>query len=465
MPRLLITTLALAALAFGQCPLGYTPDQACEASNPTCGLFKDENGDGLCDNPGPQVVETPPDTIPEVVETPDTIVAVQPVDSDTLQTPVGPDNPTEPAAGDTTAVIAPADTAPVDSTLADSTGQQVSLCPLGLSVAEACSSLSPRCALYSDTDGDGRCNNPGPQPELADSVATDSEAASRTRLIANGCPLYLPPAAACPYSRQLCPHWMGWSTASTCLNPRGGLDRALLYLVVTAALLAVGTVLSRTIRGRRNRRKAKRARTIVLAFSAIVLGFVLQGCYCPIGMWQYLFAGMLGFIPVFGLILLLLPILHALLFGRVYCGWVCPLGAMQELLGRVPVPGVPRIPRGLDRVLVIGKYILATLFTAAVFASARGFLDVGWPALFCIIDPFHSAYSLFLTGSVAIAVIAISLSILFGRFFCRYFCFYGAVLSLACRAGLWTRLCRLGGRKAAACEQTEESSPSCEIQR
>ena len=42
-----------------------------------------------------------------------------------------------------------------------------------------------------------------------------------------------------------------------------------------------------------------------------------------------------------------LPLVAALLFGRVFCGGVCPLGAVQDLVLLRPVT----VPEKLDRVL------------------------------------------------------------------------------------------------------------------
>jgi polyferredoxin len=243
--------------------------------------------------------------------------------------------------------------------------------------------------------------------------------------------------------------------------------RTRLVLGITAVLLAAGTILSRAIRGRKNRKKAKAARTLSLITSLVLLGFALQGCYCPLGTFQYAAAaGTLAVIAGWtGFAILLLPIIHALFFGRVYCGWVCPMGALQEMLGRIPVKGRLPIPAKLDLFLVRFKYFLAVLFTAAVILAARGVLDTRWPSLFCLVDPFHTVFTMFATGILTVAVVLIVLAVFSGRFFCRYFCFYGAILGLACRAGLWTRLCRLGGRKATSCDEPDDSKQSCELTR
>jgi hypothetical protein len=429
--------LLAATLSQAVCPLGFPPEQACEESNPTCALFTDADGDDLCDNPGPQqapdTTEAPPDTVVIIEPNPPDTTAVVPNPPDTSST-TGPD---------TTIAIEPN---PPDS---GSTPANPDTTAVGAQDSAQVLPLDTTAVLVSDS--------------TAVIAGSDSTTPPQTRiLVPNGCPRYLPPAAACPQSRQLCAHWYGRLPSQTCLDPSKGLVRAGTYLVATAALLIPATILSRTIRGRKNRKKAKLARTIVLIVSLAVLGFWLQGCYCPIGMWQYLFLPTFGFLMWIGFALLMLPVVHAMFFGRVYCGWVCPIGALQEMLGRIPVPGIPKVPRKVDRALTAGKYVLAVLFTAAVFAAGRGLFGIVWPALFCDIDPFHTVFSTFLTGSLALGVAAIVLSIFFGRFFCRYLCFYGAILSLACRFGLWSRLRGSGGKQS--CAAPTKDAPSCEIE-
>ena len=439
---------ALLFLAFASvgadCPLGFTPDEACDASNPTCGLFTDANADERCDNPGPQVV---PDTEEVLVDTTHLIEPVFPESTLVI----------EPNPADTIGIVllSPVDTAGV-----------IGLNPadtIGTAPPETTAATQPESLVVSLQDTTALTDTSA-VPDTTAVLTTEPDTTASPRphvlLTPDGCPRYLPPAAACPHSRQLCAHWYGRLPSQSCLGPSEGLARALEYLIFTVVLLVPATVFSRTIRGRKNRKKAKFARTLVLVISLAALGFWLQGCYCPIGMWQYLFLPMFGFLLWIGFALLMVPVVHAMFFGRVYCGWVCPLGALQELLGRIPVPGAPKIPRKLDSALAAARYIVAILFTAAVFAAGRGLFGIVWPALFCDIDPFHAIFSMFLTGSLTLGVAAIVLSIFFGRFFCRYLCFYGSVLSLACRFGLWSRL-RGSGRRS--CESPAKDTTSCEI--
>ena len=69
----------------------------------------------------------------------------------------------------------------------------------------------------------------------------------------------------------------------------------------------------------------------LLLFSLLLTGFYLGGCPGPVGSWYYLLTGNRG---VMGLVLflLLVPILFSLFWGRIFCGWMCPIGAAQELI-------------------------------------------------------------------------------------------------------------------------------------
>ncbi len=459
---LLLVTIATAA----DCPFGYPPENACPTSAPSCALFSDADGDGLCDNPGPQpVIEDPvdPDTaavIPEIV--PEDTVTVSPP-PDTLPETVEPiqDPVEEPV--DTM----PADSAsvPADSTGSDSTCVVIS-CPLGYTPEQACPADAPSCALFRDDSGDGFCDNPGPRTGEVAVAGSDSTAAPLP-VESDGCPRGLPPAAACPYERQLCPHWFGRWTDDTCANPSAGIRRAGIVLGTMTILLGIATVLSRRMRGgRRIRRRARAARLVVLAASLLVLGFLVQGCFCPLGTFQYAFgASGLAFLGAVGILILVVPIVHALFLGRVYCGWVCPMGALQEILWKLDILRLPQPGRRLDRFLLTARAVVFLLFAAALVLAWRGVLDVSWPALFCSVDPFHAVFSLFLAGNLVLGLVIVVVSIFWGRLFCRYLCFYGFVLGLACRAGLWTRICRIAGRNSGSCEPDDKDGGqgSCEV--
>jgi hypothetical protein len=69
----------------------------------------------------------------------------------------------------------------------------------------------------------------------------------------------------------------------------------------------------------------------------------------------------------------LYTLLSVVLIGRgVFCGWLCPFGALQELLGQLSrAIGVPQWqpPAALEKRLWLGKYIAATVVLALVISA------------------------------------------------------------------------------------------------
>ena len=124
-------------------------------------------------------------------------------------------------------------------------------------------------------------------------------------------------------------------------------------------------------------------------------------------------------------ILLLLLIAITLIFGRIYCSTICPLGLLQEffllLFRRKKLPAQKNTPF---------KYFLAAL----TFGSLLG----GTAVLMRLIDPYSvsgTAAGGALYGICILTAIAL-LTWLKGRFFCTNICPVGAVLGLMSRFSL-----------------------------
>lgn len=77
----------------------------------------------------------------------------------------------------------------------------------------------------------------------------------------------------------------------------------------------------------------------LLIASILILGFVLPTCTCDFVLMQTVFGVLLGKVTLLAglslLIIFLMISAFTLVFGRYYCGWVCPLGAVQELTNRL----------------------------------------------------------------------------------------------------------------------------------
>ena len=57
-------------------------------------------------------------------------------------------------------------------------------------------------------------------------------------------------------------------------------------------------------------------------------------------------------------------LLFGVVFGRTVCGWLCPLGLIQELLHKIPTPKIRK--SRITRTLSWLKYVILAVFVAAV---------------------------------------------------------------------------------------------------
>jgi polyferredoxin len=143
--------------------------------------------------------------------------------------------------------------------------------------------------------------------------------------------------------------------------------------------------------------------------------------------------------------------LIVILAGNVYCGYLCPFGALQELLGDLrpkrwsfdPDKRVWRYGRAV-------KYVLLLLIVL-LFAITRDFAVLAADPL---ISLFGSARTWSVTAMMAVILI---LSLVYRRFWCRNLCPAGAFLALLGGLHVFKRLwpatrptrCDLGVRTAS----------------
>ncbi len=158
---------------------------------------------------------------------------------------------------------------------------------------------------------------------------------------------------------------------------------------------------------------------------------------CPFGAIESAFTliasgAMLQRIAVSSFILLAAVIITALIFRRAFCGYICPLGTLQELfsrLGRRLLKKSYRLPAAVDRP---ARYIKYLVLVVVVVGSART-ADL-------IIRPYDpwAAYHHLTSNEVwtefpwGLSILAVTLigSLFFNRVFCKYLCPMGAFLGL-----------------------------------
>ena len=181
---------------------------------------------------------------------------------------------------------------------------------------------------------------------------------------------------------------------------------------------------------------------------ACVPGFNCYSCpgavgACPLGSIQNALASsghqagwyVLGIITLFGVIL-----------GRTICGWLCPLGLIQELLHKIPTPKIrkSRITRALSWL----KYIVLAVFVVALplwYGLKHNMPLPGFCKYICPAGTFEGAMGLLsnpanaakfsmlgilFTRKFVIMLVIGLLCVFCYRSFCRFLCPLGAIYGL-----------------------------------
>ena len=208
-------------------------------------------------------------------------------------------------------------------------------------------------------------------------------------------------------------------------------------------------------------KRSARLRPFVLAASFVILGLWLK-TFFSVG--QVLDIAM-GRLPSLAgnatwYIMAVPALIFPIFFGRLYCSYLCPFGAMTEFLGRLfrsPLRVNPKFDRRLRRV----KYgVLVAL--AVLFALTR---NIG----LLYVEPFADTFALaFLAehgeviSRLAWALFILAASLFVTRFFCRYFCPAGAAMAfLARHRVVWKRRqdgCVECGECGVSCPKGEDKS-------
>jgi transcriptional regulator of nitric oxide reductase len=136
-------------------------------------------------------------------------------------------------------------------------------------------------------------------------------------------------------------------------------------------------------------------------------------------------------------------LLSVVLIGRgVFCGWLCPFGALQELLGQLSrALRVPQWnpPAALEKRLWWGKYIAAAIVLVLVMTQ----VDPSGATL--EIEPFKTAITSKFTRAwpyVTYAVALLAIGLFSERAYCRFLCPLGGVLAFLDRLHLLNLLKR-----------------------
>lgn len=158
----------------------------------------------------------------------------------------------------------------------------------------------------------------------------------------------------------------------------------------------------------------------------------------------------LGAPLIIGAIALSIVWLFTFVTGRFFCGYLCPVGTVQEIAYHVPV-------RKTDLQQKTAFMALRAVFFILFLVMALGF-SASLLALFGIRDFFH----LLITTGTLTFIIILLLSMTLYRPFCRMVCPFGALLSLA---ALKSRFRLHRTNSCIECKKCESACPTDEAKR
>lgn len=213
-------------------------------------------------------------------------------------------------------------------------------------------------------------------------------------------------------------------------------------------------------------RKAHRwVRNGFLLFTLVWIGYIAGGQLSIVHVINYLKAPFEGVDITFYLteplifVIAVYVLVSLILIGRgMFCGWLCPFGAMQELSHRVGrLLHLPEWnpPQSVQRWMWLPKYGVA----AAVIGTA--FIVPEWAIAAEEVEPFKTAITSAFTRPwpyVTYAALLLVMGLFTERAFCRFLCPLGATLAVLDRLHLVTLLKRRP-QCGSPCHLCESSCP------
>ncbi|MCC7573188.1 MAG: 4Fe-4S binding protein [Candidatus Methanofastidiosum sp.] len=232
------------------------------------------------------------------------------------------------------------------------------------------------------------------------------------------------------------------------LEPINGLEKILKEdILVTFGLMLLGGLYFFKL-------KRKEIRYLALTVSLIYLGFIRGGCLCVVGSLQQLALYSIGAIKgnyLYWSMLFFLPIGFSIIFGRIFCGYACPIGAWQQLMAGIGNKLIKfRMSQKLDKVLKYFKFLFALIIVGAVVSTRYPFFQK--------IDPFSYLFGFNFTLYGIISIVIVSgASLLVSRPFCRYICPYGAVLAIFSKFSIYKIKTKNSCIKCTLCDRVCET--------
>ena len=130
-------------------------------------------------------------------------------------------------------------------------------------------------------------------------------------------------------------------------------------------------------------------------------------------------------------VLMAIGFVLAILFGPVFCGWVCPLGTIQEWVAKWGKKLFKRrynhfVPARIDNVLRYARYLVLA-WVVYVTATSGTLIFAEYDPYFALFNFWSSEVAI---GGLVILGLTLILSLFVERPWCKYACPYGAVLGI-----------------------------------
>lgn len=217
------------------------------------------------------------------------------------------------------------------------------------------------------------------------------------------------------------PEWLIW------------VDLSVLILLMGAGIFMVFT------------RKSAKSVGILTLITLIYLGLIRGGCICPVGAVSNVAQGLVlpgAILGIATILLFILPLVVALIAGRVFCSAGCPLGAVQQIFYKKKKP--VRIPSVVNKAIRIFPVLIlaATVYYAltsccylicqlepykALFFTGQAWFESG--VAFLAGRPMESTWLwAFGIGAWGYLIAVLLLGYWVPRPFCRLMCPYGVLL-------------------------------------